>query len=77
MFGEYRAPTGVGDAAAVSSDEVAEVREEVERVSEALGRRLKFLVGKPGLDGHSNGAEQIARARPRRRAWTSSTRGSA
>ncbi|MGO9975232.1 MAG: methylmalonyl-CoA mutase family protein [Solirubrobacteraceae bacterium] len=60
VFGEYRAPTGVGDAAAVSSDEVAEVRAEVERVSEALGRRLKFLVGKPGLDGHSNGAEQIA-----------------
>ncbi len=59
-FGEYRAPTGVGEAAAVSSAEVAELREEVERVSEALGRRLKFLVGKPGLDGHSNGAEQIA-----------------
>ncbi len=59
-FGEYRAPTGVGEAAAVSSEQVAEVREEVERVSEALGRRLKFLVGKPGLDGHSNGAEQIA-----------------
>ncbi len=59
-FGEYRAPTGVGDAAAVSSDDVAELRDEVERVSEALGRRLKFLVGKPGLDGHSNGAEQIA-----------------
>jgi len=59
-FGEYRAPTGVGEAAAVSSDEVGELREEVERVSEALGRRLKFLVGKPGLDGHSNGAEQIA-----------------
>jgi ethylmalonyl-CoA mutase len=59
-FGEYRAPTGVGDAAAVSSEDVAELRDEVERVSEALGRRLKFLVGKPGLDGHSNGAEQIA-----------------
>jgi (2R)-ethylmalonyl-CoA mutase len=59
-FGEYRAPTGVGEAAAVSSADLAEVREEVERVSEALGRRLKFLVGKPGLDGHSNGAEQIA-----------------
>ena len=55
-----RAPTGVGEAAAVSSEEVAQLREEVERVSEALGRRLKFLVGKPGLDGHSNGAEQIA-----------------
>ncbi len=60
VFGEYRAPTGVGAAAAASSQEVAEVREEVERVSEVLGRRLKFLVGKPGLDGHSNGAEQIA-----------------
>jgi (2R)-ethylmalonyl-CoA mutase len=59
-FGEYRAPTGVGEAAAVSSSDVAELRDEVERVSEALGRRLKFLVGKPGLDGHSNGAEQIA-----------------
>jgi ethylmalonyl-CoA mutase len=59
-FGEYRAPTGVGEAAAVSSEDVAELRDEVERVSEALGRRLKFLVGKPGLDGHSNGAEQIA-----------------
>jgi ethylmalonyl-CoA mutase len=59
-FGEYRAPTGVGDAAAAPSEEVAELRHEVERVSEALGRRLKFLVGKPGLDGHSNGAEQIA-----------------
>jgi ethylmalonyl-CoA mutase len=59
-FGEYRAPTGVGDATAAPSEGVSEVREEVERVSEALGRRLKFLVGKPGLDGHSNGAEQIA-----------------
>jgi ethylmalonyl-CoA mutase len=60
VFGEYRGPTGVGEAAALGSEEVAELREEVERVSEALGRRLKFLVGKPGLDGHSNGAEQIA-----------------
>jgi (2R)-ethylmalonyl-CoA mutase len=59
-FGEYRGPTGVGEATAVSSADLAELREEVERVSEALGRRLKFLVGKPGLDGHSNGAEQIA-----------------
>ncbi len=59
-FGEYRAPTGVGEAAAVSTEDLAELRDEVERVSEALGRRLKFLVGKPGLDGHSNGAEQIA-----------------
>ncbi|HET6865972.1 MAG TPA: methylmalonyl-CoA mutase family protein, partial [Solirubrobacteraceae bacterium] len=59
-FGEYRAPTGVTDAAAVSSEEVSELRSEVENLSETLGRRLKFLVGKPGLDGHSNGAEQIA-----------------
>jgi (2R)-ethylmalonyl-CoA mutase len=60
VFGEYRAPTGVGEAAAVSSEDVSELRDEVERISDVLGRRLKFLVGKPGLDGHSNGAEQIA-----------------
>ena len=60
VFGEYRAPTGVGEAAAVSDESISELRDEVERVSEVLGRRLKFLVGKPGLDGHSNGAEQIA-----------------
>ena len=61
-FGEYRAPTGVGEAAAGPADSAAleELREEVDRVSESLGRRLKILVGKPGLDGHSNGAEQIA-----------------
>jgi ethylmalonyl-CoA mutase len=60
VFGEYRAPTGVGEATALPSEQVAELREEVEQVSDVLGRRLKFLVGKPGLDGHSNGAEQIA-----------------
>ena len=61
VFGEYRAPTGVADAAAATSDdELEELRERVERVSEGLGRRIKILVGKPGLDGHSNGAEQIA-----------------
>ncbi len=62
VFGEFRAPTGVGEAAASgdTSEAIAEVRDEVERVSEALGRRIKILVGKPGLDGHSNGAEQIA-----------------
>ncbi|HEY1715785.1 MAG TPA: protein meaA [Solirubrobacteraceae bacterium] len=60
VFGEYRAPTGVGDAVAAPSESLSEIREEVEQLSEALGRRLKFLVGKPGLDGHSNGAEQIA-----------------
>jgi (2R)-ethylmalonyl-CoA mutase len=61
VFGEYRAPTGVADAAAAPSDDaLALLRDRVERVSEGLGRRLKILVGKPGLDGHSNGAEQIA-----------------
>ena len=60
VFGEYRGPTGVGEGAAVTGEDLEELRDEVERVSAALGRRLKFLVGKPGLDGHSNGAEQIA-----------------
>jgi (2R)-ethylmalonyl-CoA mutase len=60
IFGEYRAPTGVGRAARQTGGEIAGVRSEVERVSQQLGRRIKFLVGKPGLDGHSNGAEQIA-----------------
>jgi (2R)-ethylmalonyl-CoA mutase len=61
VFGEYRAPTGVADAAMAPDDETLhELRDKVERVSEALGRRVKILVGKPGLDGHSNGAEQIA-----------------
>jgi (2R)-ethylmalonyl-CoA mutase len=59
-FGEYRAPTGVGEAVASPGEDLVEVRDEVERVSDQLGRRIKFLVGKPGLDGHSNGAEQIA-----------------
>jgi (2R)-ethylmalonyl-CoA mutase len=61
VFGEYRGPTGV--AVVVSSGEaedVEAVKREVERVSEVLGRTLTYLVGKPGLDGHSNGAEQIA-----------------
>ena len=60
VFGEYRAPTGVSGAAAHPGDGLDRVRAEVERVSRKLGRRIKFLVGKPGLDGHSNGAEQIA-----------------
>jgi ethylmalonyl-CoA mutase len=60
VFGSYRGPTGVGESAAIGSDSLEEIRDEVERVSEGLGRRLKILVGKPGLDGHSNGAEQIA-----------------
>src|SRR5271165_6634215 len=61
VFGSYRAPTGVGEATASSSNgELAELRSEVERLQEQLGRRPKMLVGKPGLDGHSNGAEQVA-----------------
>ena len=60
VFGEYRAPTGVGRAARVDTQGLDEVRKSVDAVSEKLGRRIKFLVGKPGLDGHSNGAEQIA-----------------
>jgi (2R)-ethylmalonyl-CoA mutase len=61
VFGEYRAPTGVADAAAAAGDDALdELRDRVEAVSEGLGRRIKILVGKPGLDGHSNGAEQIA-----------------
>jgi (2R)-ethylmalonyl-CoA mutase len=60
VFGEYRAPTGVGKAAAAPAGNLAEVRAAVEAASARLGRRIKFLVGKPGLDGHSNGAEQIA-----------------
>ena len=60
VFGEYRAPTGVGRAAASDAGGLADVRQSVDQVSTKLGRRLKFLVGKPGLDGHSNGAEQIA-----------------
>jgi ethylmalonyl-CoA mutase len=59
-FGEYRGPTGVGEAVAAPTQDLSELRGEVEKLSEELGRRLKFLVGKPGLDGHSNGAEQIA-----------------
>jgi (2R)-ethylmalonyl-CoA mutase len=59
-FGEYRAPTGVSQQARQGADDLDELRAEVQRVSLKLGRRVKFLVGKPGLDGHSNGAEQIA-----------------
>jgi (2R)-ethylmalonyl-CoA mutase len=60
VFGEYRAPTGVGKAVPDDNESLAEVQKKVSELSEKLGRRLKFLVGKPGLDGHSNGAEQIA-----------------
>ncbi|HEY5338913.1 MAG TPA: protein meaA [Rhizomicrobium sp.] len=61
VFGEYRAPTGVAATGPARNDErIGELRAEVDAVSKRLGRRLTFLVAKPGLDGHSNGAEQIA-----------------
>lgn len=61
VFGEFRAPTGVAMVIKTDGEEdAAAVRKGVERVSEALGRQLTYVLGKPGLDGHSNGAEQIA-----------------
>jgi ethylmalonyl-CoA mutase len=59
-FGEYRAPTGVSHAARNDCQGIDDLRAEVDRVTRKLGRRPKILVGKPGLDGHSNGAEQVA-----------------
>ncbi|MCJ7437874.1 MAG: cobalamin B12-binding domain-containing protein, partial [Acidimicrobiia bacterium] len=59
VFGEYRAPTGVGAVAAPIGD-LAVVRDRVQAATKELGGQLRLLVGKPGLDGHSNGAEQIA-----------------
>ncbi|HSV24334.1 MAG TPA: protein meaA [Xanthobacteraceae bacterium] len=59
-FGEYRAPTGVSHAARNDCRGIDDLRAEVDRVTRRLGRRPKILVGKPGLDGHSNGAEQVA-----------------
>jgi (2R)-ethylmalonyl-CoA mutase len=62
VFGEYRAPTGIAGASAggAGGDAIARVRDRVRAVGEELGERLRMLVGKPGLDGHSNGAEQVA-----------------
>ncbi len=60
VFGEYRGPTGVSANPSNKTEGLDEIRTAVDTVSDRLGRRLKFLVGKPGLDGHSNGAEQIA-----------------
>ncbi|WP_419252493.1 methylmalonyl-CoA mutase family protein [Caulobacter sp. ErkDOM-YI] len=61
VFGEYRGPTGVAIVVSTGeAEDVEAVKREVERVSQVLGRTLTYLVGKPGLDGHSNGAEQIA-----------------
>jgi (2R)-ethylmalonyl-CoA mutase len=59
-FGEYRAPTGVSRSPSNRTEGLEPIRDAVAAVSSKLGRQLKFLVGKPGLDGHSNGAEQIA-----------------
>ena len=60
VHGEYRGPTGVAAGQSNKTEGLEDLRESVNAVSDRLGRRLKFLVGKPGLDGHSNGAEQIA-----------------
>lgn len=60
VFGTYRGPTGVSGSVSNKTEGLDDIREAVNAVSDRLGRRLKFLVGKPGLDGHSNGAEQIA-----------------
>jgi ethylmalonyl-CoA mutase len=60
VHGEYRGPTGVGTAVSNRTEGLEDLRAAVDAVSDRLGRRLSFLVGKPGLDGHSNGAEQIA-----------------
>ena len=60
IHGEYRGPTGVSASPSNKTEGLDDIRDAVNTVSDRLGRRLKFLVGKPGLDGHSNGAEQIA-----------------
>ena len=63
VFGEFRAPTGVSGAVGAcrgGGAELADVRRRVQQTGEELGGRLRLLVGKPGLDGHSNGAEQVA-----------------
>jgi len=60
VHGEYRGPTGVSDNPSNMTEGLDELRDAVDAASDRLGRRLSFLIGKPGLDGHSNGAEQIA-----------------
>jgi (2R)-ethylmalonyl-CoA mutase len=60
VFGEYRAPTGVGGVRAPVGEAMAHARERVQARAQAIGHPIRILVGKPGLDGHSNGAEQIA-----------------
>ncbi|WHZ36303.1 protein meaA [Sagittula sp. MA-2] len=60
VHGEFRGPTGVSRAVSNKTEGLDDLRAMVDAVSDRLGRRMRFLVGKPGLDGHSNGAEQIA-----------------
>ena len=60
IYGEFRAPTGIAVSNSIKNEELAEIKKEVLKVSEKLNRTIKILIGKPGLDGHSNGAEQIA-----------------
>jgi len=62
VFGEYRAPTGIGGVlmGKLDNEDIVRLRSKIQQLNEALGRNLKLLIGKPGLDGHSNGAEQIA-----------------
>ncbi len=60
VHGEYRGPTGVSRAVSNKTEGLDDIRDAVDAVSKKLGHRMKFMVGKPGLDGHSNGAEQIA-----------------
>ena len=60
IYGEYRGPTGVSRGVSNMTEGLDDIRASVDAVSDRLGRRLKFVIGKPGLDGHSNGAEQIA-----------------
>ena len=62
VYGEFRAPTGVGASRTINDDNsnIVDIQKQVNELATQMGRRLKFLVGKPGLDGHSNGAEQIA-----------------
>ena len=60
IHGEYRAPTGISSAISNNTTGLESIKQEVDKVSLKLGRRLKLMIGKPGLDGHSNGAEQIA-----------------
>ncbi|MEM7615689.1 MAG: methylmalonyl-CoA mutase family protein, partial [Pseudomonadota bacterium] len=59
-FGEYRAPTGVGQSVSNATEGLDEVRADVDAGARKLGQQIRLLIGKPGLDGHSNGAEQIA-----------------